>query len=50
MLPQFDLARWHGPDINDENDVKGWSLVIQWGPLIVELCSGRVCQISQTQL
>lgn len=42
MLPRFDLARWGGGDIDGKNDCNGWSLVIQWRGLILELCLGRV--------
>lgn len=41
-LPRIDICRWGGGDIDGHNDVNGWSLCFQWGPVLIELCAGRV--------
>ncbi len=41
-LPRLDVCRWVGGDIDGQNDVNGWSLCLQWGPLLIELCAGKV--------
>lgn len=41
-FPRVDICRWGGGDIDGKNDVNGWSICIQWGSMIVELCGGKV--------
>ena len=42
VLPRVSIGRWGGGDIDGLNDCRGWSLVVQWLGVIVEVCGGRV--------
>lgn len=41
-LPRADVAGWHGATDDGTGDVRGHSLVIQWGWLFLEINWGRV--------
>jgi hypothetical protein len=40
--PIFSYARWGGATECGQRDVAGWSLYFQLGPIVIELCFGKV--------
>lgn len=41
-FPRIDIARWGGGDLDGKGAVEGASICIQWGPIFIELCAGKV--------
>ncbi|GAM06363.1 hypothetical protein [Novosphingobium sp. MBES04] len=41
LLPNISVAGWGGPGENIDQVYAGHSLVVEWGPFILEICMGR---------